>query len=434
MASHQQTRTVKKNVFEAWESLFLEQKKKNPFPTEELGEDFEKQFKNLRPGEKLARRYRELYQNYIKGRFPKWLKMIDVRRPVEAKPGEEAGKVAGGGMMPGMEMGGMAGVAAEVEWIGVIDWTESDYARLVVRFEWQQTPSTLAVVMAQEDLWVYEALLRVIESANEGATNQSNASVKRIDALEIGRDAVMAWKNSENALGLKGQSGGAGDEMGGMGGMEGGDPGAMMDGPSPMDDGYGMGDPYGGAAGGTSDEDLNQQLFNFRYIDDKRQPLPFQPQFPHATHPYAEFKMMPIRMMLVMDQRKIPKLLVECANSNMPIEVSRVRLLKTQVQASGLGSSAGGMGGGFGMGGGYGAGGMGMGGYAPPRGGPMGGGMVSGAGGPPQETGQFDVPVEIHATIYIYNPPDQEKLGTGAASTAPPAGTPAATPAAQPEG
>ena len=74
-------------------------------------------------------------------------------------------------------------------------------------------------------------------------------------------------------------------------------------------------------------------------------------------------------------------------------------------------------------------GGIGMeGAYSPPRGGPMGGGIAPGAGSPPQETGQFDMPVEIHAVIYIYNPPDREKLGTGAASTAQPAG--AANPAA----
>lgn len=74
-------------------------------------------------------------------------------------------------------------------------------------------------------------------------------------------------------------------------------------------------------------------------------------------------------------------------------------------------------------------GGIGMeGAYSPPRGGSMGGGIASSAGSPPQEIGQFDMPVEIHAIIYIYNPPDREKLGTGAASTVQPAG--AANPAA----
>ncbi len=93
-------------------------------------------------------------------------------------------------------------------------------------------------------------------------------------------------------------------------------------------------------------------------MDDKGQPLPAsEPEYPYVKHPYAEFKMMPIRMSLVMDERRLPKLLVECGNSNMPIEVRRVRILKTQDQpvdlgapatTAGAGGPTGGMGGGSG--------------------------------------------------------------------------------------
>ena len=34
----------------------------------------------------------------------------------------------------------------------------------------------------------------------------------------------------------------------------------------------------------------------------------------------------------------------------------------------------------------------------------------------PTEAGINDLPVEIYGVIYIYNPPDRKKLGTGAAS------------------
>ena len=406
---------LKQSVYSAWEYLYRQQKEKNPFPTAVLGEDFQKQFENLRlPQEELARRYRERYQNYIKDYFPKLLEQIEVRHPVEPKPGEAAAPAVGGPrpdnlMGPaggGMPMPGAAN--AEQEWTGVIDWNPTDYARLVSGFEWQQTPSTMAVVLAQEDLWVYEALLRVIKNTNEGATNQSNASVKRIDALEIGRDAVAAWKNSENALGLQTQGAGTGAAQGGMGpGMDGGLPGPAGAG-MPGDLGPGMGH---NASGGQTEEQLLQQLFQYRYIDDKGTPLAAQPQYPYVTNPYAEFKMMPIRMMLVIDQRKIPKLLAECANSNMPIEVRRVRILKEQGPANASGAGT--------MGPGPAMGAMGM----PP--GMMPGGAMptpaAGSGNAPQETGRFDVPIEIHATIYIYNPPDREKLGTGTASAAPPA-------------
>jgi hypothetical protein len=61
----------------------------------------------------------------------------------------------------------------------------------------------------------------------------------------------------------------------------------------------------------------------------------------------------------------------------------------------------------------------------PPR--AMGGGGPQPAGGG-SESEQFDIPVEIQGVICIYNPPDREKLGTGAASTENPA-APAAPPA-----
>ena len=35
---------------------------------------------------------------------------------------------------------------------------------------------------------------------------------------------------------------------------------------------------------------------------------------------------MPVYMKLVMDQKRLPRLLVECANSKMPIEVREVRI------------------------------------------------------------------------------------------------------------
>jgi hypothetical protein len=49
-----------------------------------------------------------------------------------------------------------------------------------------------------------------------------------------------------------------------------------------------------------------------------------------------------------------------------------------------------------------------------PPAGPAGGGPAIGTGSEP--AGDHDVPVEILAVIYIYNPPDREKLGTGTAA------------------
>ncbi len=105
-------------------------------------------------------------------------------------------------------------------------------------------------------------------------------------------------------------------------------------------------------------------------------------------------------------------------NSMMPIEVRRVRVLTVAGGGSGLGSPAGG---GTPFGGMGGMGGAGPAGFGPAA--------------QPQESSQFDIPVEIHAIIYIFNPPDREKFGKGAAAAAaPPGGPPPAMPAAPPAG
>lgn len=423
-AIRDQETVLKEQVWKAWEILYNEQKEKNPFPTV-LGEDFKRQFENLKPKGELPRKYRENYQNYIMRYLPILLDEVEILRPVEEEvpaPGVGRDAAAGarparrmlgrglGGRNPGAGMRGMGGAAeTEQEWTGIVDWDSSNIQQLENRFIWDNTPSTLAVVLAQEDLWVIGALLRVIARTNEVATGPASAAVKQIEAIEIGREAIG---NSSAAATPIFQPGAAasGQMGGGMmgGGMRGGGmPGGGMDGGGMRGMGGGMrgggmmgggmrGGGMGGTAGTTSDA---QVLLEGRYVDDKGMPLPATSEYPYAQHPYAEFKMMPIRMDLVMDQRRLPKLLVECANSNMPIEIRRVRVLKGKDGAvrSGARSARGGRG----------------------MMGPMGGRGQGGAVrtlGAPTDAGVNDIPVEIYGVIYIYNPPDREKLGTGAAS------------------
>lgn len=435
----EQHKQLKSGVFTAWEELYNEQKVKNPFP-KVLGEDFKQQFENLKPKSELKAEYRERYQNFIKLHLPNLLKMIDVRRPPEEKEEEAdgnarpaAGRAAGadavggrrdraGARGPGLGaggpmMGGVAagGTAANEEWIGTVDWNSADYSALEQRFDWRERPSTLAVVLAQEDLWVIEALLRIIKDTNKDATTYATASVKRIEALQIGRDTAGAWKDSEEPIFHAGGAAGGAGGMGGMGMGGMGMPGAGAPGMGGMRAGMDMGGMGGAGQGaaGSGDEQTRRLLIEGRYVDDKGKPLPYDIEFPYTKHPYAEFKMMPIRMNLVMDQRRLPELLVECANSNMPIQVRRVRIMKTQGGSLDLGATA------------APAAGAGRGGAGPARGMPMaaparagaGMGMARPAGDTKGDEGSpYDIPVEIQGVIYIYNPPDIERLGTGTAS------------------
>jgi hypothetical protein len=154
-----------------------------------------------------------------------------------------------------------------------------------------------------------------------------------------------------------------------------------------------------------SGQQQTESLFKDRYVDEKGQPLAFEAEYPHAKHPIGEFKMMPIRLSLVMDQRCLPMLLVECANSSMPIEVRRLRVLKDPITAFDPGTSTPGVTGGPGR-----DTGMPRRPTANPR-------TEAGAARPrtsdatQDSAGQVDVPVEVYAVIYIYNPPDRAKLG-----------------------
>jgi hypothetical protein len=483
----QQDDELKQKVYHAWEMLYNEQKKNDYFPVDVLGKEFQKAFAKLRlPKDELDPKYLDIYENKIKDYLPELEKIVKVRHEVDNGNGTAPGGApmrprqpglggfggvggAGRGGMPlmpggvggfggfgGGGRGGMplmpggvggfggggrplgppgAGLDADREYTGIVDWDESDRALLATHFDWgNHAPTTIEVAMAQEDLCVYRALLQIIKKVNAEANTQANASIKRIVALEIGRDSVPGWDEARQAVFVQPMTGTPGQQ---------GDP-------------RGMGGMGGNAMGGPAshDQQAEETLFKNRYIGEKGAFLPYDPEYPHAKHPKFEYKMMPVYMSFVMDQRRLPTLLVTCANSSMPIEVRGIRVLKEAVPPFDPGGGAAGMG----M---PGAMGHGMSGMPPPMGpmapggmrggmrgqGPMAppprpsGGAPAGGGGPQDVTGQFDVPVQICAVIYIYNPPNREKLGmpeeknpaeAAAPATSPPANVPATPPSPNP--
>ncbi len=417
--------TLKHSVYEAWQILYSRQKKNNPLPAV-LDKDFKTHFESLKPREELAPVYREQYQNFILRELPTLLTLVDARRQREDKrqPSGDAGaKGAAIGSRVGPGQGNLAGrfvgpaagrgETTEEDLVGIVDWNPADYSELEGDFSgqkkgfyWKARPSTLEVELAQENLWVIQALLRVIRKTNDGATSNASAAVKQIVSLQFGKEAAAAWKHGVAAVTATtggGRYGGKGEDMG-----------------------------AGGRTGKTTalgEEGSRQQLIEGRYVDSKGEPVPYDEEAPrYATHPYSEFVMMPIRMSLVMDQRRVSRLLVECANSSMPIEVRQVQLTKTPGSVLDFGGdSRGGRGGGKGSDSGKG----GRGGYVP-HGQAFGG---RGAGGGNQtDASPYDIPVEILGIIYIYNPPTTgttttEQVDEEAAPAEP---APAATPGKNP--
>ena len=131
------------------------------------------------------------------------------------------------------------------------------------------------------------------------------ARIKQILAMDIGKDAVDSWSKCEKALfTLPGEAGGgraatpAADRRA-----------AAMP-------------PCRPAACGRPATSSGVSPLAGRYVDDKGKPLADPTQ-----QPYGEFRMMPINLKVVIEQKEIPRLLAECANSAMRIDVRRVRIL-----------------------------------------------------------------------------------------------------------
>ena len=457
-------------VVDAWKFFYDQQEQQTQWP--DLGYKFREYMDQVGPDAKIPDPFLDLYMNTIQDHYPAaFYDIVDIRLPGKldetGKPVlDENGKpekvdpfadlrgtrgYSGSGMDEGMTMPGMGQydgsaydgmrTTGKGNLIGLVDWNPADLKRIRGMLHWAKRPTSMEVRLAQEDLWVYEALARIIAATNEGSTSYYNAAVKRIDALDIGRRAASAFAQSRGAqirAGFgSGMSGYPGeemmmsgdymeemDEMATSGMMPGSDASGMMPGSS-TDAMYPGAAP--GAASLSAEERMKAALLENRYVDQAGMPL-------SATETtVGEFKMMPIRMLLLVDQRRIFRLLVNCANSGMPVEVKKVALSpgKGSLDFARLGSSLGTYGGS----GSYDEERSGM---MPYMGGAMGGtGMMpgdtmpgntmyeeqgagmgmSGTMSPSQRGGQqtsYDIPIEIQGIIYMFNRPDSEKLGVTA--------------------
>jgi hypothetical protein len=214
----------------------------------------------------------------------------------------------------------------------------------------------------------------------------------------VGKLAGMAFK-ARGIMMMPAAPAGGGEELGRDGGATAGAEGLSRDG------------GYGAEGGGDPDAGL----LAFRYIGDDGQPIQDDAT---AVNPTAQFRRLPVRMLLQMEQEAIPSIIVACANATLPIEVKRVRVnadksetgatMTSAITASAAGGGRDGGGGGYGGRGGYegGRGGIGMEGG---RGGDGGGGYSA----QPSADGMTRpelVTVEIHGIVYIYNPPDATTL------------------------
>jgi hypothetical protein len=253
--------------------------------------------------------------------------------------------------------------AAEFE--GIVFWDETQRNGLINRyFSAGVAPNLGRVLTTQEDLWIFESMLRVIEKLNEKATDPLAAVIKRIEVLDV---AQWAMKDAQADAGKIDRFTPAKADTGGIGVM----PGAGAAGP---------GLEFVDTAKPETEDD---HWFHNRYLDENMQPLAFS-----TPAPFAEFKQVFVRMKVLMDQRRAPDLLAACANANLPIEIRQVRM--SLDDKTGVGQRPG---------------------AAAGQAGPAGGAQDR------IDPGPYDGYVDIRGIVYIYNKPDESKVGTGAAGS-----------------
>lgn len=467
-SSHEQmdriVTSIAEDVKKAWELQYNRQVKIMQWPNE-LGAEFTSAVDKYRPIENLpfpvtndplGLPLRERYRDYVDPLFPRLAEIIgsswraSVSDLASAPAGEGAaggiGAPTGGGgrgmMGPGMMGPGMAGSggAADLEAAKqLVVWDVASQKDLMQSVLWwhntNKAPSTLEILYTQEDLWILEGLMNIIKATNGDAQENFQAAIKNIEFIRIGKKAV-GRAGEISSLASTGNMGGMGMGMGGSGSMmppgEGGDMGdsgsggsSGGSGPTPgMDgmDGMGMEGMLDAASGG-SDTSSGPDPASGRYVDTAFQPITGEKIRSVVTSgaldptdaPLAVAKRIPVRMRFMMDQRKLNRLLTECGNADLMLEIKQVRINTTPAEAAGSGGLGGMMGGSGGSGGGRAgpggmlgaAGGMGLG---APEGsggglGPTGGSPVVGA------SKTFDLPVEIYGVVYLFNPVDMNKLG-----------------------
>lgn len=312
-AQAEETRQLAAKVRQEWQRLYEVQVNEVLKWPPQLGQDFQTQISKLSFGEDIPIHLRNEYLNYIQGRFPDLPKIVDAA--VSEGDGGGRGR-RGGGFELEAGRGGRDTTDEAVEDHMVV-WHDQD--RIRQQLDWQRRPSSTDIWVTQEDLWVYETLLRAIAATNEEAKSDryGNAAVRDILQLEVGAAATMGSAGANRIY--TPESGETG--VGGRGG-------------SMMSEGLSAGGrgSTGGGRGGADEEGASP--LSGRYLDDTGQPMPAPP--PGSPPSFGtEYKRLPVRLVMRLDQRWLQFLMAQLANAPLQVEIQEVRINPTQDAGAG---------------------------------------------------------------------------------------------------
>jgi hypothetical protein len=483
---------LEQEVKEAWELQYNRQQPLLVWPAKAFSGKNQtiEIFKNLRPIElhvdfpvasttapigKITVNDREVYRRYIGPEFSEVSKIIGTEWKAKIEKtgmggmgygGEMAGGAAGmglGGEMPGgmggegSYGGGSFGTDMSMsESKDLVRWSRESQQQLMQQilpwYSLREPPSVLDIYYAQEDMWLLTGIMEIIRATNAGAVENFQTKVREIEWIRMGRYAnrdagkLSVYNQMQGGMGMGGEGGmdmGMGMDMdmgmGGEGGMMGmGSEGSYGSSEPGSDAGGGMGGEMGMGGGMMPVIDPADNRYISFAADKEFEPVKGVDLREAIKNMSAQnavdavAKRVPIRMRLKIDPNHLNRLIAECGNANMMLEVYQIRLNTEAAPAAGMGmaSSYGGGGGGKGaMGMGMGGesmdsgGGMGMG-VGMEMGGDMGMGMggegsYGGYGGNPNIKPLSEIPVEIFGLIYLYNPVNTASLGSDKVTDAP---------------
>jgi hypothetical protein len=346
------TKQEQKEVSDTWQSLYDAQRQVLAWP-EVMPADFRDFIQTAAPDAEIRQAWREAYQTEVlNSEFPKLAQIVG------AAPLSDDAKTATSptsAPRPAAPSAPAAVSADAVTPLYTVQWENQDEVKKWLAFPGGAPPTSFQVRLRQEDYWVYQALLNIIRATNAPAPYVP--WIKRIEDMAIGANTAedFAAGMSKGHIAVLAAAEGAGEAVAA----------------TPNVDAGAGGDPTQAAP------DLGRYLAADGTI------------LPAGTSQDQQFKRLPISLKLVMDQREITRLLTECANYPLPVEVRQLRINPGSAGAAQAGGGA-----------------------APARG-------PAAATSSPGDA--FDVTVEIHGIIYLFNPPDPVKLGAEATAAAAPA-------------
>ena len=295
----------------------------------------------------LNKAMREMYKEYIEDELPRLAKTAGAVWAIK---------------------GGRVLLDTEEQNNAIVDWDVDSQQKINKQHfaeKWKQSgggavPSTLEVLYAQEDLWVLGHLMQIIARTNEGATTRHSAAIRKILDIQIGKAAV----ESEVQIVSVGEQ----EKKEGRR-REPPDPTAIVN-------------PADGRYVDNNYEPLTADVLQ-QFMGNSESSIDIEQAY------LAVAKRIPLRMRVSMDQRAINKLLVECSNSELTVEVRQLTI--DSQEEGGKGRRGGGLGGGF-----------------------EGANAFNAGGGAAKNAGSqfpFDLEVEIYGIVSIYNPVDNKALG-----------------------